>query len=804
MGEARWDRAVRRTRRGLAAGAAVAVLVLVAASAGRGQDGSIRGRVQSAGTGVAVAGAQVGVVELDRRVRADADGGYRLGGLPAGRYTLEVRAPFHLPARLEGIEVADEAEVERDVALRPDPFRLPQIEVVADPLSALRRLPGSASVLSAETLAAVQPVSAVEALRRVPGVVVREDSGPFGLRPNIGIRGLNPDRSRKILVLEDGIPVALAAYGEPEMYYSPPIERMERIEVVKGSGSIRFGPQTIGGVVNYRTPDPPLEPSGSVELWGGDRGYLKAQGWYGGTIGRVGGQASALHKLGEGARGIFFDVTDVTGKVTTELSSRSRVGLKLNAYDESSASTYLGLTQPMWEANPWQNPVPEDRLDVRRLAGSATHRWSPGSQLTIQTTVYGHHVSRNWRRQDFDREDRGREYVAIVGDTSIPGGALFLRGTNGHRNRSFDVMGVETRAAWPAGILGLASEVELGVRLHHERALEQRVNGSSPAAATGELVQDETRTGRALAAFVQQRVELSPALHVTGGLRLERFTFDRHVHRDLADGEPVDLDTRAEDRVSDWVPGIGLTYTPSDALTLFAGVHRGFAPPRIKDAISAAGQSVYLEAERSWNTELGVRSRPVDWLGAELTLFRMDFSNQVIPASESVGGSGTGLVNAGATLHQGAEVLGYLEVGELLGWDSSLRVDGNYTWVRAEFAAGIYDGNRLPYAPEHVFSLGIALARPDGLSAYLSGIAMASQFSDNEETEAASADGLIGRIPSFRVWDVTVSRPLAGGPLRALITVKNLFDARYIASRAPLGIQPGHPRQANIGFRYHL
>ena len=46
---------------------------------------------------------------------------------------------------------------------------------------------------------------------------MREDSGPVGMRLNIGIRGLNPDRSRKVLMLEDGIPIALAPYGEPEM-----------------------------------------------------------------------------------------------------------------------------------------------------------------------------------------------------------------------------------------------------------------------------------------------------------------------------------------------------------------------------------------------------------------------------------------------------------------------------------------------------------------------------------------------------------------------------------------------------------
>jgi outer membrane receptor for Fe3+-dicitrate len=43
------------------------------------------------------------------------------------------------------------------------------------------------------------------------------------------------------------------------MYYTPSIDRMSSVEIVKGSGSILFGPQTIGGVINYITPDPPQE-----------------------------------------------------------------------------------------------------------------------------------------------------------------------------------------------------------------------------------------------------------------------------------------------------------------------------------------------------------------------------------------------------------------------------------------------------------------------------------------------------------------------------------------------------------------
>ena len=63
-----------------------------------------------------------------------------------------------------------------------------------------------------------------------------------GVVPNIGIRGLNPDRSEKLLILEDGVPAGLAPYSVNAAYYVPPIERMARVELLKGSGQILYGP----------------------------------------------------------------------------------------------------------------------------------------------------------------------------------------------------------------------------------------------------------------------------------------------------------------------------------------------------------------------------------------------------------------------------------------------------------------------------------------------------------------------------------------------------------------------------------
>ncbi|MFN9541586.1 MAG: TonB-dependent receptor plug domain-containing protein, partial [Alphaproteobacteria bacterium] len=77
----------------------------------------------------------------------------------------------------------------------------------------LLRVPGSGATIEGEQLERTRVFSVNEALRSVPGVLPRDEEG-LGMRPNNGIRGLNPTRSTKVLLLEDGIPLAFAPYGD--------------------------------------------------------------------------------------------------------------------------------------------------------------------------------------------------------------------------------------------------------------------------------------------------------------------------------------------------------------------------------------------------------------------------------------------------------------------------------------------------------------------------------------------------------------------------------------------------------------
>lgn len=712
-------------------------------------------------------------------------------------------------------EEADEEKQDDEIELVPP--RLREVEVIGERSEELESVPGSATVVDEERIRSQSPISANEVLRTVPGVHVREEEG-MGLRPNIGIRGLDPSRGRTLLVLEDGAPITLAPYGEPELYYAPAIDRVERIELVKGSGSVLFGPQTIGGVLNYITHQPPEDLTINGEVRGGNFGYLHGQASVGDTIGDFGYRLGVMHQRFTGPRNLNMDFTDVTGRVNYEFSPRSNLSTKLHYYDEFSNATYLGLTTPQFENNPRDNFAVNDELAVRRIGLSTTYNQLVGDSALVQTTAYGYYTTRPWNRQDFDRRDEGADYDRIIDgqgndiadseERPADGSAIYFRDTMQERDRAFYVAGVEPRATIDHALGGIDNELIVGTRIHGELAEEQRPITSITDPDFELIRDDETRRGFAIAGYGQNRAMfLDGDLQVSPGLRVESFWNEREIRRSRVDGEPTDHDPPRENRdhVVALIPGAGLSYALTDEYTAFAGVHRGFAPPRTKDAVTTDGELLELDAEYSINYEAGVRANIDDWLGGEVSGFVLDFSNQIIPPAEAAGATDPGdgdLVNAGETRHLGVETDVSVDLGRRADLGFALPVGVAYTWVHAEFGDAWEEelvGNRIPYAPEHRLSSRIQFEHPLGIGGRIDGYYVSKQYTDPQNTEEGPLDGLSGAIEPHFLLDARIGYTHQPWGATFFVAGKNLTDESYIVSRAPRGIQPGTPRQVFAG-----
>ena len=267
-----------------------------------------------------------------------------------------------------------------------------------------------------------------------------------------------------------------------------------------------------------------------------------------------------------------------------------------------------------------------------------------------------------------------------------------------------------------------------------------------------------------------------------------------------------------DESVEEWIPGIGVTYALTPHIALFAGAHRGFAPPSVADIISGSGASTELDAEESWNYELGGRGVLRPGMNMELTLFRMDFENQVIPSSVAANACGASFCNAGETLSQGVEAGFNLDTAELLGTDYSVYWRAAWTWLAdAEFRShrqssvgpdprpDIY-GNRLPYAPEHLLTTTLGYARA-GARIQLEAVYTDEMYGDDRETVTITANGQQGRLPSHTLWNAATDYRFGDSGWTIFATVKNLGDKTYVALYEPRMI-PGTPRLVQAGFSY--
>jgi Fe(3+) dicitrate transport protein len=755
--------------------------------------------------------------------KTDADGAFSFERLAPGRYSLSASGEG-FSAVAQELSLAEGERPEVNLVLRAGALAEEMVvssSRIAGTPEVLEQTPGSVEIIDQRTLESSRVFNTTEALRKAAGVNVRDEEG-FGLRPNIGIRGLNPTRSTKVLLLEDGIPFTYAPYGDNASYYHPPIDRFESIEVVKGSGQIVYGPQTVGGVVNYITRNPPAKPSGFLTLTGGNRDYFNGHLNYGGTWGSTGLLLDYTRKQGEGAReNLRSGLNDFNFKSVSTLGTRHAVTARFNYYGEDSNVTYSGLTEAEYRANPRANPFRNDFFYGDRFGASLTHAFVINNNAVLTTNFYSQFFKRHWWRQSSNSGERpnrrGNDPDCLsMADLNTTCG-------NQGRLRQYHFVGVEPRLHVTHHLFGVRSEADFGFRAHFETQERRQENGDTPLARTGALVEHNERRNQSYSGFAQNRFIVGDWA-LTPGVRFEHIEYQR-TNRLLGVSGRTDL--------SKVVPGLGVSYTPSARLTVFAGAHRGFAPPRTEDVINNnTGGVVELDPELSWNYELGLRTAPADGVRFEATFFRMDYENQIIAASLA-GGVGTALTNAGRTLHQGLELSSRLDTGAIFKSPHNFYLRAAYTSLPvARFEGERFSqiviagepassasirGNRLPYAPEHLLNATVGYAHPSGFEGLIEAVYVGSQFADDRNfvevpqllpsgvrvPDALRLNGQLGQLPSFTAWNATANYRVERLRTTFFVTVKNVFDRLYIADRSR-GIIPGQPRLVQSGLKFNF
>lgn len=255
----------------------LSVLFLAGARGASAQDATVTGRVLEQGTGDPVAGATVSVEGTDLRATSDTAGVYRLVNVPAGRQTVQVQRLGYAQARFP-VTVPARGVVELDLPVATRALELEGVTVTADPVGRARGELGTATVIGSDAIRSRTATSLAGVLELVPGTVLqppglagvqqvslRAVPATSGGPANVGMASAADLASFGTLIVLDGVPLSnnanLQTVGPRGEFVVPsssgggidlrriPATTIERVEVIRGVPSARFGDLTQGAIV---------------------------------------------------------------------------------------------------------------------------------------------------------------------------------------------------------------------------------------------------------------------------------------------------------------------------------------------------------------------------------------------------------------------------------------------------------------------------------------------------------------------------------------------------------------------------
>jgi outer membrane cobalamin receptor len=269
---------------------AIVVIVVAAATLWRSRvaqaqvQSEVRGRVTGSGDGAAISSATIADAEGELATRSDGSGEFVLRGLTPGVHRLRVAAVGFQPT-LVTVVVANGRTTDATVVLDPAITRLAPVAVEATP----DRSPPGATIITRAGIEASGRRDLADVLDAVPAVVVTRRGGPAG-PATISIRGSSAD---EVLVLVDGVPVNSRLTGSADLS-GIPLASIERITVLPGAQSARYGSRALAGVVLIETRQaagPAIDAQASAGAWGDrDAAVSLGAGAATGVSGRVTGE----------------------------------------------------------------------------------------------------------------------------------------------------------------------------------------------------------------------------------------------------------------------------------------------------------------------------------------------------------------------------------------------------------------------------------------------------------------------------------------------------------------------------------
>lgn len=668
-------------------------------------------------------------------------------------------------------------------------------------------------IIPEQLVANVATNNARQVYARVPGLNIWENDGA-GLQLSIGGRGLDPNRTSNFNVRQNGYDISADALGYPESYYTPPIEAVGRIQIVRGAASLQYGTQ-FGGLINFNMKEPVLDKK--VELVArqtvGSFGFYNTFTSASGTVNKLSYYTFFQYKTGNGWRkNSDFDNHTFYGKLSYALTDKTKV-----SFDYTNMS-YLahqpgGLTDEMFAQDARQTNRERNWFQVNwNLFGlHFDQRLTESSDFNLR--VFGLLANR------FSVGFRPNR-VATVDDH---GPRDLIKG-------EFQNWGAEARYLNRYKVGGKPSVLLLGMRYYHGFNHSQQGEGSTGSDADFSFVNPEQFItydyqfpNRNVALFAENILYLHEKLSITPGIRFEYINtksdgYYGTIYRDLA-GNVLDI-TKTEESREDarqfLLGGLGISYKPHAHVDIYSNISQNYRSITFNDMRISNPSSVIdpnMKDERGYSIDLGVRSEQTTFFNYDVGVFFLNYDNRIgeIQFYDEANRVMRRRGNIGQAIIAGIESYALADIVHLLRPDEERwtgAVFGNLALIRSEYvqseAPGI-TGNKVEFVPDVNIKGGLQIAYKKLKGSYQI-THLSEQYSDATNAVDGGVSAVVGLIPAYTIMDVSLSYEYKLFKVEG--SVNNLANQIYFTRRATgypgPGILPSDGRSFYITLQVKL
>ena len=630
-----------------------------------------------------------------------------------------------------------------------------------------------------------------QVLAKVPGIQIWE-SDPSGIQIGIAARGLSPNRSWEFNTRQNGYDIAADPYGYPEAYYNPQLQGVQRIEIVRGHGSLQYGPQ-FGGMVNYilrngSEINKPFEFETQQTV--GNNSLFNSYNAIGGNTQKTHYYAFFDHRNGDGWRQNSRYYTNAGyGTFTYKITPRFSLTAEL-MHSHIRSQQPGGLTDEQIETDAQQSFRSRNWFDIKWTTPALIANYKFSERARLNTKLFA---------TIGDRNSVGYLQPITVKDSINPATLEYNNRTvqtDNYRN-----YGLESRFITDYNLGKMDNTFSGGIRLYtgttYRYANGKGTTGTDyDISIIGEFPRDINFKSNNAAVFVENIFRLTDKILIVPGVRyewLEGTASGRDGY--TQSGDEILLQNVGRSR-SFLLGGIGAEYHITAGTEFYANFTQAYRPIQFANLQAPPTTDVIdpnLKDSKGYNADLGYRGKVKDFLQFDVSGYYLQYNDRIGTVTVNGTTSYRLVTNVGNSTSKGFE--GYIEFNPVRAFAEASKFDlivfGSYGYTNAKYSDDHKDANtkgkKVENAPANIARTGITAGYKGflltGQVSYVD-----ETFSDANNTEAVSSNAQTGLIPSYTVADLTGTYKFSK-VLNLKAGINNLFNERYFTRRA--GGYPG-------------